>query len=160
MDHGQTDREGTGIRHRLVRQDADVSDPTSESPLDPVFVITRDGDFHLFKSLDQAAGWVEAVDVLDGEYVDFIRVTGERLRAVASASPNAARVVLEPTGVIDLDYLQARLHALASRNGYDGPAENPREIANQVFANEWRSAWPRWWPWLHQRLHGEGPPVV
>ena len=137
-----------------------MPDPTSALPLDPVFVITRDGDVHLFKSLDEAASWVEAVDVLDGEYDDFIRVTGERLRAVASASPGASRVVLEPTGVIDLDYLQTRLHALASRNGYDGPVENPRGIANQVFAHEWRNAWPRWWPWLHRRLHGEGPPVV
>jgi hypothetical protein len=137
-----------------------VSDLTSESPLDPVFVITRDGDFHLFKSPDEAAGWVEAVDVLDGEYDDFIRVTGERLRVAASASPTTARVVLEPTGVIDLEYLQTRLHAHASWNGYDGPAEEARDIANHVLAHEWRNAWPRWWPWLHRRLHGEGPPVV
>lgn len=132
----------------------------SGSPLDPVFVITRDGDFHLFKSRDEAAGWVEAVDVLDGEYDDFIRVTGERLRAVAIASPTTSRVVLEPTGAIDVEYLQRRLHAYASRNGYDGLPEHPREIANHVFAHEWRNAWPRWWPWLHRRLHGEGPPVV
>lgn len=137
-----------------------MSDPTSESPLNPVFVITRNGDFHLFKSLNEAAGWVKAVDVLDGEYDDFIRVNGERLRVVATASPTTSQVGLEPTGLIDMVYLQTRLHAYASRNGYDDPAEDPREIANQVFAHEWRNAWPRWWPWLHRRLHGEGPPVV
>lgn len=132
----------------------------SASPLDPVFVITRDSEPHLFKSPSEAAGWVEAVDVLEGEYDDFIRVNGERLRAVPFASPTASHVVLEPTGVFDLEYLQRRLHALASRNGYDGSPEDPRAIANQVFAHEWGKAWPRWWPWLHRRLHGERPPVV
>ena len=100
------------------------------------------------------------MDVLEGEYDDFIRVSGERLRAVPFASPISSHVVLESTGVFDLEYLQRRLHALASRDGYDGSPEDPREIANQVFAHDWRNAWPRWWPWLHRRLHGEGPPVV
>lgn len=137
-----------------------MSDPTSESPLDPAFVISRDGDFYLFKSLGEAASWVEAVDVLDGEYDDFFRVNGERLRPVPFASPSASHVVLEPMGVFDVEYLTGRLHTLASRNGYEGLPEDPRSIANQVFAHEWRNAWPRWWPWLHRRLHGESPPVV
>jgi hypothetical protein len=137
-----------------------VSDPTSESPLDPVFVISRDGDLHLFKSPSEAASWVEAVDVLDGEYDDFFRVDGERLRPVIGTSPSSSHVVLEPTGVSDIQYLTGRLHALASRNGYEGLPEDPRSIANQVFAHEWRNAWPRWWPWLRRRLHGDNPPSV
>jgi hypothetical protein len=147
-------------RLRPLRHDAAVPDRTNESRLDPVFVITRDGEYHLLKSPEEAAGWVEAVDVLDGEYEAFVRVTGERLRVIAEATPATARVVLEPTGVIDLAYLQGRLHEFASARGYDGPPEDPRAIANQVFAHQWRNAWPRWWPWLHRRLHGDTPPTV
>ena len=103
---------------------------------------------------------VEAVDVLDGEYDDFIRVNGERLRPLPVVSPSSSHVVLEPTGEFDLEYLKTRLHALASRNGYEGLPEDPRSIANHVFAHEWRNAWPRWWPWLQRRLHGDSPPLA
>ncbi|MCW2760774.1 MAG: hypothetical protein JWR85_975 [Marmoricola sp.] len=47
--------------------------------LDPAFLITRDGDVDVFKTPEEAADWVEAVEVLDGEYTDCFRVDGQKI---------------------------------------------------------------------------------
>ncbi|WP_138067656.1 hypothetical protein [Cellulomonas rhizosphaerae] len=126
--------------------------------LDPVFVFARDGIL-LFKSPIQAQRWVEAADVADGEYEVFIGLDGARLTAVVGDESDGD-VRLEKGGTRDPEFLRARLHDYASSRGYEGAPEDPREIANEIFANEWKRAWPRWWPWLRRRLHGDHPPAV
>lgn len=130
-----------------------------EQVFSPVFVFDRDGFIHLFKSVESAAGWVEAMDVSLGEYEAFIGLDGTRLSPVISDA-QSGEVRLEPTGEVDIDDLRGRLHVFARSRGYDGEPEDPRAIANQVLANEWKDLWPRWWPWLHRRLHGAHPPTV
>ncbi|MGY2876554.1 hypothetical protein ACVW00_003744 [Marmoricola sp. URHA0025 HA25] len=122
--------------------------------LQPTFVITRDGDVDLYKTLDDAASYMEAIDVRDGEYEDAFSMTGERLEIVI----DGYQVRLVSTGVKDLPRLRDRLRQLADRNGYsEADDPDPRAVANEVFANEWRARWPRWPRWLDRRLHGDGP---
>ena len=121
-----------------------------------MFVIARDGDVHLFKTVSAAAGWVEAIDVEDGEYVGFYRLDGERL----DVSVNDDVVRLEPSGVRDVAELSATLRSLAERNGYTGDDPDPVAVANEVFANEWLNRWPRRPKWLDRRLHGNSPPTI
>jgi hypothetical protein len=123
-----------------------------------VFVITRDGDVEVFDSIEIAEGNLEAIDVLDGEYVELFGIDGERL--TISASQQDFKVVIERTGRFELGTLVDRLNALAERNGFDGSRGDPRAIANQVLINEWRVRWPRWPHWLDRRIHGDGPPQV
>lgn len=128
-----------------------------QSPdLQPTFVITRDGDVDLYKAVAQAESYMEAVDVRDGHYEAAFSLTGERLEIVLDED----RVGLIATGTTDLPHLRERLRTLAERNGYSGDDPDPRLVANQAFANEWRTRWPRWPTWLDRRLHGEGPPRV
>jgi hypothetical protein len=129
-----------------------------EPPADlrPTFVITRDGDVDLYKTVARASSGIEAIDVRDGEYEGAFAIDGERLEILIEGYG----VRLESTGSYDLPRLRERLRALAERNGYSGEDPDPRAVANEVFANEWRARWPKWPKWLDQRLHGEGPPQV
>lgn len=120
------------------------------SALRPMFVITRDGDVDLYKTAAEAASSMEAIDVHDGEYEAAFSVTGERFEIVVEDD----RVDLVRTGTSDLPNLRERLRALAERNGYSGDDPDPRVVANEVFANQWRTRWPRWPKWLDRRLHG------
>lgn len=122
----------------------------------PLFVVSRDGDVDLFKSVDLAAAGMESIDVPDGAYVAAYGIDGERFEI----SEDGAAVILRATGAFDLPRMQERLRALAERNGYSGEDPDPRAVANEVFANEWRMRWPRWPKWLDRRLHGDGPPQV
>jgi len=124
-----------------------------ESPLDPTFLITRDGDVELFKTPQEAAEWVEAVDVVDGEYTDCFRMSGERLEFNIVKD----EVQLRPTGAYDAAFLSQRLRELAARNDYTGDAPDPLTVVNEVFANQWKRRWPRWPKSLDRRLHGDGP---
>jgi hypothetical protein len=124
--------------------------------LQPTFVITRDGDVDLYKTVADAASYMEAVDVRDGEYEAAFSLNGELLEIVLDED----RVSLVATGTNDLPTLRDRLRALAERNGYSGEDPDPRGVANEVFANQWRARWPRWPKWLDRRLHGDGPPHI
>jgi hypothetical protein len=53
----------------------------------------------------EAAEWVEAVDVVDGEYTDCFRVGGERLELDIVND----EVQLRPTGAYDAAFLSQRL---------------------------------------------------
>jgi len=130
--------------------------PRPEPPLDPTFLITRDGDVELFKTPQEAAGWVEAVDVEDGEYTDCFRVNGERLELDIFKE----EVHVRPTGTYDAAFLSQRLAELAERNAYTGDAPDPRTVANEVFAHQWKRRWPRWPKSLDRHLHGDGPPRI
>lgn len=128
----------------------------SPADLQPTFVITRDGDVYLYKTVARASSGMEAIDVRDGEYEGAFGIDGERLEILTDGHG----VRLEATGRYDLPRLQDRLRALAERNGYSGDNPDPRAVANEVFANQWQARWPRWPRWLDQRLHDDGPPRV
>ena len=120
-----------------------------------VFVFADDG-VQFFRNVDEAAGYVEAIDVEAGVYEAFVRLDGERLlpRVV-----DQFRVVLEPSGDLDPDGLIALLEkASDSHGGFASDARQPVSVANELLAQDWATRWPRWPHWLHRRLHGERPP--
>src|SRR3954464_11402991 len=102
--------------------------PRPEPPLDPTFLITRDGDVELFKTPQEAAEWVEAVDVVDGEYTDCFRMSGERLELKNVNHEGQPR----PTGAYDAAFLSQRLRELAARNDYTGDAPDATTVVNEV----------------------------
>lgn len=124
--------------------------------MQPTFVITRDGDVDLYMTPADAAANLEAVDVLDGEYEDAFSLEGERMNIVTDGDA----VTLAASGTFELTRLRERLRALAERNGYTGEDPDPRQVANEILANQWRTRWPQWPHWLDRQLHGDGPPQV
>ena len=128
---------------------------TADSDFDPLFVITRDGDVEVFDSILIAEGNLEAIDVMDGEFIELFGIDGERL--TISARERDHEVVIERTGRSELGTLVDRLRSLAERNGYDGSSGEPRAVANQILLSDWQTRSPRWPRWLDRRRHGEGP---
>lgn len=122
-----------------------------------VFVFADDG-VQFFRSIDEAAGWVEAIDVEAGVYEAFVGLDGERLlpRVVEEF-----QVVLEPSGSPDPDALVTLLErARDSYGGFTSDPTEPRSVANELLAQVWEMRWPRWPRWLDRRLHGDGPHLV
>jgi hypothetical protein len=125
-------------------------------PLQPTFLITRDGDVELFKTRTEVTYWVEAVDVEAGEYTGCFSIEGELLHLAV----DDGRVDIKASGIFDPEGLSSQLRLLAERNGYRGDDPDPRLVADEVFADEWNRRSPRWPNWLDRRLHGSGPPRV
>jgi len=123
-----------------------------------VFVLDRDGDLMVHANAAWAAGWMEFLDVEDGEYVAAYRVDGAVL-AISSAREEEA-VVLTLTGQVDVAALQALVdeavrRAPAETRAYD--AVTALDFAEAWFAEEWGRRWVRWPRWLDRWLHGRGP---
>jgi len=118
------------------------------------FVITRDGELLVFKSLNSAGDHVERIDVENGEYEAFFTVDGQRLMPTVAEDDTVA---LTPTEDHDLHGLVRRLHELQSRNRFVSDPRDPRAVANELFRQEWAARWPRRPGWLDRRLHGRGP---
>jgi hypothetical protein len=66
-----------------------------------VFVFADDG-LSYFQTAEEAAGWVEAIDVEAGEYKAFIRLDGERLEPRIL---DPSTVLLEESGQCDPELL-------------------------------------------------------
>ncbi len=118
-----------------------------------VFVFDKDGDLSVFPSLTAAEDYIEAPDVLAGEYPAVFLHDGTVLRPVVRGQ----RPVLEVTADHDP-------HALADWLGRyrrlvpSAPAANdPLDFANEWFRQEWEARWPRRPGWLSRWVHGTGP---
>jgi hypothetical protein len=121
-----------------------------------VFVFTQDGDLTVFASVDEAAEWLEATDVADGEYDALFTMDG----SVVDARSQDQQVILSVTEMRDERALQQRLRDYQRRVGLHTSPEDPRAVANELLRLEWERRWPRRPAWLSRRLHGDGPPQI
>jgi hypothetical protein len=121
-----------------------------------VFVFADDG-VSFFRSAEEAAGWVEAIDVDAGEYQAFIRLDGERL---VPHVLDQAKVVLEASGHRDPDGLVELLERERGTGAFSSNPAQPESVANELLLGDWEARWPKWPAWLDRRLHGDGPERV
>lgn len=107
----------------------------------------------MFPSLADAADWMEAIAVDDGEFTDVLTETGR----VIAMRTEKEEVVLEPTDTVE----PAKLHDLLREHGdligQPGIELDPVGFANQCWMFEWQHRWPRWPKWLDNLLHPAGP---
>lgn len=126
------------------------------SDVGAVFVLTRDDDLMVFVSLDDAAGWMEAIDVDDGEYPALFTLDAR----LVTASTEDQRVNLTVTEEHDEPALRQRLRKYLQRVGWTSLPESPRAVANELLRLQWEHRWPRRPAWLSRRLFGDGPRQV
>jgi hypothetical protein len=121
------------------------------------FVFADDGvDF--FQTVEEASGYVEAIDVHNREYEAFFALTGEPLRPEIL---DGIKVQLRPSGIADLDALRNLLRCEQDRRGtFLSDPDDPTAVANEILLGKWSTRWPKWPKWLDRRLHGERPPRV
>lgn len=124
---------------------------------DAVFLFDRDGYLWAFRSLEEAAAWMEPVDVLDGEYAAAFTLDGHVVTPTTTA---ADRVALTVTEERDEASLMHWLRECALRCGLTSPTEDVVAVANELLRREWQNRWPRSPRWLSRRLHGDGPTQV
>lgn len=121
-----------------------------------VFVFDTSGDLNVFASLGDAAGWMEAIDVDDGEYAAAYLADGTVLRL----STDSNRVVLTPVPERDLPGLTAAVGQYERRLHGQAEVDDLVRYANAWLRREWEAAWPRRPQWLARRLHGAEPKQV
>lgn len=122
-----------------------------------VFVFDRDGEVRAFPHLESAAGWMESIDVLDGEYETAFTLDGHE---VAIAAEQEGPVSLQVTDVRDLDDLRTRLSKSGDHMGLSFDLSDLRAVANDLLRWEWAQRWPRRPRWASRLIHGKGPPQV
>lgn len=125
-----------------------------------VFVFDRDGDVMAFKSEAEAADYMEAIDVDDGEYAAAYLADGTVLDILAPHGPDGP-VVLQRTDDVDEGALLGRIQAYRrAQGGESAGVPDPIDFANDLRRREWELRWPRRPRWLVRRLHGRGPELL
>ncbi|QGN59086.1 hypothetical protein [Nostocoides sp. HKS02] len=119
-----------------------------------VFVFGKDGDVMAFPDLETAAGWMESIDVLEGEYEAAFTVDG---REVTIVGERESPVSLRATDVRDLDGLRKRLARSGDHLGLNFPLSDLTAVANDLMRWQWEQRWPRW---VSRLFGGKGPPQV
>ncbi|MDA0185308.1 hypothetical protein OJ997_33695 [Solirubrobacter phytolaccae] len=104
----------------------------------------------VFPSLEYAMGYMEGIDVENGEYTAIYTVGGRIVRAEAQG--NAVELTI--TEERDRDDLLARLRA------WRDDIDDPVEYARTYLRREWEGRWPKRPRWLDRRLHGTAPPPL
>lgn len=122
-----------------------------------VFVFDRDGEMQVFPSLKQAADYMEAVDVNDGEYEALYTLDGWVIDAQADSRESQVELIV--TQKNDVEGLRRRV-ATHRRPGGASTPDDLRAVANEEFRAQWELRWPRWPSWLDRRMHGQGPPQL
>ena len=133
----------------------------SNVPEEPrAFLIFGGPDLRVEPDVATAAGFMEPIDIENGEYDAVFDNTGRlyRFGVVGKATR------LEATDETDLDSLRCRLRALADQGAFRamGPLDldDPLAVAVAVSRWEWEHRWPRRPLWLSRRLHGPHPRVT
>jgi hypothetical protein len=122
-----------------------------------VFVFADDGVSY-FQTAEEAAGWVEAIDVEAGEYKAFIRLDGERLEPRIL---DPSTVLLEESGQCDPGLLVELLEReRVSHRTFTSDSAHPANVANELLLGNWEARWPKRPGWLDRRMHGDGPEGV
>lgn len=117
-----------------------------------IFVFTREGDLLAFPSLSEAAAYMEAIDVANGEYPALFTIDG---RVVAAATPNN-ETTLTVTSEPNDSELNRRLLDYRRKSPQTLP-EDRIALANALLRWHWEHRWPKRPRWLARRLHGTGP---
>jgi hypothetical protein len=123
-----------------------------------VFMFADDG-LSLFRSAEEAASYMEWIDVEDGVYEALFTMRGERL-VPQPKGRNSVR--LEASGEVDTDALTSMLSRERDLRGTfsadpDDPLAVAEELAKREQAWRWEHRWPKRPRWMDKRLHGEGP---
>jgi hypothetical protein len=123
--------------------------PGMEQPLRPVLVFSRDGDVDVFASVRAAAGYLEAIDVEDGEYAAIFTYDGCEVAATTGAGNEVHLTITDRHDPDRLEELVRRARPEAA--GVVG-------LANEELRLAWEGRWPRRPRWLHRRVRGDAPP--
>ena len=121
-----------------------------------VFVFSSDGDLDVFPSLAEAEGYMEAVDVRDGEYGEAFLHDG----TVVQIGVEGERAVLTRGTSRDGVRLDEALDEYHRRVGGGVRSGSALDYANGWFRMEWERRWPRRPVWLARKLHGAQPTQV
>lgn len=113
-----------------------------------------DGLICVFTDFEDAQGYVEAADVVDGLWGTFYRLNGEVLRPEMNEYGWIVRLV--PTGSFDLAGLKSELVEYAGAQGLASDGSDPQAFVNEYWQGEWAARWPQWPRWLDRRIHGPG----
>ena len=102
--------------------------------LTPPILIDEHGDISLYASIERAAGHVEAIDVLNGEY-EFFDAGGRRL--LATVDRDRVRLAIDPSKPAEPEVLESRLRAYFARlpagtGGYSTAAEAAQTLVELV----------------------------
>jgi hypothetical protein len=127
-------------------------------PDEAVLIFSADGELIPFRSLTEAAGWMEAIDVLDGEYEALFTLDGRLVHAAAETDRSS--VTLTVTDRTDLHGLRQRLQLAQSQQNFISDPDDPRAVANELFAQAWEQRRPQRPRWLDRLLHGDPPTPV
>jgi hypothetical protein len=120
--------------------------------------IFGDGGPIVRNSVDSASGYMEAIDVENGEYDAIYDDTG----LIYRPQIEERQVRLVPTDIRDHDDLVRRL---ADYSKTLGLALDPTsrdftiDLARSISASEWSRRWPKRPRWLSKWMHGDGPPT-
>ena len=105
-----------------------------------VFVFA-DGGVQFFESAQEAAQWVEAIDVEAGEYSAFVRLDAELLDA---RIVDQTRVILEASGRRDRELLVGLLESARTENHtFSSDPADPETVADELRVAEWEARWPK-----------------
>ena len=96
-----------------------------------VFLFDLDGYVSAFRSVEEAAAWMEPNDVLDGEYPAVFTLDGH---VVTPTTTDANRVTLTVTEERDEASLMHWLKESGSRYGLTSPADDVLAVANAAPA--------------------------
>ena len=116
-----------------------------------------DGGPVIRESVESASGYMEAIDVENGEYEVIYDDTG----VVYQPQIEGYRVRLVPTDTRDRDDLVRRLADYSETLGLAlDPASQDFtiDLARSISASEWSRRWPKRPRWLSKWMHGNGPP--
>lgn len=117
-----------------------------------------DGDLRVEPTIESAAGYMEPIDVRNGEYDAVFDETGRRYAVdVVGETTRLTR-----TDEVDLDDLLTRLHDSVVASSLHLAVEDlndPWVIAIAMSRFEWDHRWPKRPKWFSRRLHGRGPKI-
>jgi hypothetical protein len=112
-----------------------------------------------FQSEAEAAGFMEAIDVDDGEYDAAYLVDGTVL-LIRILQGRDGPVALERTDQQHREVLLERIRSFQEANGLPVDVSDLTGFADRLRRQAWARRWPRRPHWLAHRLHGSGPKAI
>jgi uncharacterized protein YijF (DUF1287 family) len=145
------------LQEEIANMDTYLRQLSEQEDRQAVLVFDRDGEVMAFPRLQDAAGWMESIDVLDGEYERAFTPDGRVVEITGLRdSPVSLRITTERDDI----GLRDRLMRSRARMGFTSDVDDPVSVANELMRQEWELRWPRRPDWLRRRLHGDHPPQI